>query len=211
MNNRRGKLLIVSVLAIGAVVVIWAVVPSSPPVSLRILGFNAERWTYTNAQGTVSMEQIMASIAFSNGSSRSISYWAQFRPENPAYERFDQTPTGWKEVAVGFSSGTGMNQYTLAPSQVVTFSPVVDRNTPCKISLSYTEDHAPSRLRQRLPEWITERLPGAGEWKTVTTEVIDLRGAAGQTVKPPEPFLKPPEETSAVQAERMTGIVLNPR
>ena len=42
-------------------------------------------------------------------------------------------------------------------------------------------------------------------WSTVTTDIIDLQGAAGLTIKRPEPYFKPPEEFHDVQAAARIG------
>ena len=127
----------------------------------------------------------MASIELRNRSSRPVTYWAPFHPETPEYALLYQSPAGWKPDQSSSFCCTGMKGYTLAPSQVLTFQAAVDRDKPCRVSLSYTEGRTPSRVWKHLPSWITQNVPWVRtrEWSTITTETIDLQGAVGLPIK----------------------------
>src|SRR2546426_37043 len=102
MRTRRLKLICLCVLTVGALGVIWAVATGSPPVSMKILGFTAKRWPADIAQQMDSPEYVVAIIAFSNASSRTITYWARSLPDWPEHTLLFQSPMGWKEPPQGF-------------------------------------------------------------------------------------------------------------
>jgi hypothetical protein len=42
-------------------------------------------------------------------------------------------------------------------------------------SRGYSTGRKPSRIWQKLPTWLTERVPWASEWRVAASEVTDLR------------------------------------
>jgi len=50
---------------------------------------------------------------------------------------------------------------------------VIDSERPCRVAFEYSDGRPPSRMWQRLPRWLTQRLPWGQSFRTVTTETID--------------------------------------
>jgi len=205
MRTRRAKLISMCVVTAGVLAIVWVVTSESPPISMKVLGFTAKRWSDDIAPRMGSREYVLATIELTNATSRPITYWARYDPTFAEYTVLHETTMGWKKRARGRFCGTGMQQTTLAPLKAITFEAVVERDRRCKVALNYSDGRAPSRVWQRLPGWLTQRLPWTPGWSTVTTEAIDLRSAVGLTVKQQEPWLKPPQETPAVQAAAQSG------
>jgi len=204
MSTCRPKVIIVCALAAGVLALIWAATSAAPPLVMTVRGLTAKQWPEDIANQVGRREYVVATIELTNGGKRPIAYRASDEARFPEFSVLHQTTTGWKEEGRGFC-GTGVGLYTLAPSGSITFDAIVDRDKPCKVALSYSDGRTPSRLWQRLPRWLAQRLPWGSGWSTVTTHAIDLRGAALPSVKRPEPFMKPPEETPVIAAAAERG------
>jgi len=204
MNPCRIKLISLCVLALGALAVIWSLATASAPISMRVLSLTAKQLPHNLAQPMDNRGYVVATIELTNASKRPVVYWARYDAKFAEYSVLHRAATGWKETGGG-GCGTGLKQFTLAPSQTVIFEASIEREKPCRVALNYSNGRTPSRLWQRLPGWLAQRLPWGGDW-TVTTDVIDLRGAA-LAVKRVEPLTKPPEPTQVVQAAAQRGDI----
>jgi hypothetical protein len=204
MTKRRAKLLVLGVLMLGAFAGLWVSTRAAAPVSMRVLEFNARQWANQDAQRFGRREYVVATVQLTNTSQRTITYWG-YRPESPLYTLHYPTLTGWREKDTGrMFCGTGLERYTLAPSECITFQTTVDRDKPCKVAIDYTDPSMPSRP-SRWPGWVAKWWPWERRQNYITTEAIDLRGTVGLSIKQPEPWLKPPDETATIQAAARKG------
>jgi len=179
MRSRRAKLIALVALALGVIVGVFALRRSTPSVALKVQGYTEKRYPADIAQRLGKQAYVIATLELTNASKQSITYWARYESRFAEYQVLKRTLAGWKEPKGVFRCGTGLQQCTLMPSQAVTFDAAVDRETPCKVALNYSDGRTPSRFWQRLPQWLSQRPPWGKSYKTVTTEVIDLRNAAG--------------------------------
>lgn len=176
MRTLPSKLTIIGPLVLGVAVVLCTLVDTKPMVSLTVLGYTTNRWSDDLAQMFGSRTYIEALIAVTNNSSRSFTYSGLIGlPQRVSYEILRETPQGWKAPG-GFRCGMGLTRHTLSPGQGFTFEAIVDSDKPCKVEFAYSDGRKPSRIWQRLPSWLSQRLPWSSPWRSATTEPIDLRG-----------------------------------
>ena len=174
MRTPRTKF-IISALVLGTAVVTWALVDARSPVSLTVLSNTTNRWSDDLAAQFGSRTFVCALIAVTNSSSRSFTYWARGSASFTDYEVLREIPQGWKAPS-GFRCGTGLMQHTLSPGQGFTFEAVIESDKRCRVEFTYSDGRTPSRIWQRLPSWLTHRLPWSSPWRTAITDPIDLRG-----------------------------------
>jgi len=208
MIKRRLKMITLGALSAGALVLIWAVIRPSPLVSLTILDITVRQYSVGEAGQAGSSEYVVATIELTNASRRPVTYLSRYDGRWADYRIQHRTRMGWEEKFEGMC-GTGLEQHTLAPSQVIHFDASIERDKPCKVALHYSDGGTPSRLRQRLPRWLAQRLPWGSGWKTVTSEVIDLRGRKDLPVRRVERSPGPSidwQDLPTVQAAAQNGV-----
>ena len=66
MNTRRTTLITFSVLAVLALAVVWAITSTSPPVTMKVLGFTAKRWPDDMAPHMSGREYVSATLELSS-------------------------------------------------------------------------------------------------------------------------------------------------
>jgi hypothetical protein len=170
MRTPRPKFIIITVLVLGLAVVAAALVSARPKVSLTVLGYSANHFATDSGSRTY----VRALVAVTNNGSRPLTYWARDPARFVEYEILRETPQGWK-APTGWRCGTGLMEHTLSPRQGFIFEAIVDSDKRCKVEFTYSDGKTPSRIWQRLPSWLRQRLPWSSPWRTATTEPIDSR------------------------------------
>ncbi|HAV61223.1 MAG TPA: hypothetical protein DCY13_02520 [Verrucomicrobiales bacterium] len=109
-----------------------------------------------------------------NRSQVAITYYGYAR-ELPLYQTLKPGLLGWERKAGGWWCGTGVHEHTLAPGEGIDFGATVPTGERCKIRFSYSDGQTRTRIWEKLPNWIADRLPRVTEGPNATTPVIDLR------------------------------------
>ena len=166
---------IILALLLGMAIFVYGLFCARPPVSLTILNCTTNRLADATAAQLGCRTYIRALIGVTNNSSRSFTYLADDSVKGVEYEILRETPESWMAPR-GFRCGTGLTQQPLLPSQGITFEAFIGSAERCKVEFSYYDGRKPNPIWQRLPAWMTQRVPWARPWRTATTDVIDLRG-----------------------------------
>lgn len=170
----------------------YALVTTKPHVTLTPRSFTLRRYSDKLAQAAGKREYVLATFELTNASGRTITYWGSSR-EFPLCSVLLETPTGWSAPNPG---GIGLQkQISLAPHSGITFFAEVERDKPCRFSLDYSYGK-PSQFWQRMPAWLSQRVPWSKEYRTAVSATIDLRKAVDLPVEIQESFYKPTEPTA---------------
>ena len=175
MRTLQTKLIVIGVVVLGAAIAAWALSDAEPPVSLNVIGFTTNQWSDEVAARFGGGTYICAVVAATNTSTRPFTYWTRYSETSVQYQILELTPAGWKAPPAGFTCGTGLEQRPLSPLHGFTFEAVVKTDKPCKVALSFWEGRTSNRIWQRLPSWLTQKLPWDPGWITATSDAIDLR------------------------------------
>ncbi len=139
MRTPRVKFIMISPIALGVALVVWALIDARPPVSLTVISLTTNQWSKGIAARFGSRTYVRAVVAVTNNTSRPFTYWTGYSEESVAYRILHETPLGWKEPASGWRCGFGLQQHTLPPSSGFTFQAVVETDKPCKVALDYSD------------------------------------------------------------------------
>ena len=156
--------IIVSAFLLGAAGIAWMLLNAKPEVSITVLSYATNRWPTSNPTC------VRAVVGITNNSNRSFTYLG-YSARSIQYEVLRETAEGWKAPR-GFRCGTGLSLQTLSAGEGFTFEAVVDADQRCKVQFMYSNGTSPSPLWQRLPSWLTQRLPWSSPWRTATTGPI---------------------------------------
>ena len=167
MHMSRAKFIVAGVFMLGTAAAAWMLMDAKPPVSLTVVSYATNRWP----EGRPTC--VRAMIGVTNNRNRSFTYLG-YSARRVEYEVLSETPEGWK-APLGFRCGAGLMPQTLSPGQGFTFEAIVNADERCKVQFMYSNGTTPSRVWQRLPSWLTQKLPWSSPWRTATTEPIDLR------------------------------------
>lgn len=172
MRIQRLKLVISTCLILGAVIVLWAALTWQPPVRLRLLELTTD--SHGLLESPVGHEGAYALIEVTNTGKRPVTYRSKLNPklQFPGIIVLSQASSGWVAHRSIMSGSMGM--LTLSPGERMTFVSMIDSDHPCRVSFGYS-DRPPSRLWQRLPVWLSRRLPWGKPYQTVTTDTINWR------------------------------------
>jgi hypothetical protein len=173
MRTPRIKIIAFSTVGLSVFLVTLVLTGGRPPVSLTIRGFTTNSWRPDNSDGSCKYV-LCAIVEFTNASDRPVSYLANRQSSFADYALLYPSPTGWKKPTPRVADSLGWWPFKLARSQAITFEAEIDQVKPCKVALDYSDGRTPSRLWQRLPQWIVQRLPWAKSSRTVTTDEINL-------------------------------------
>lgn len=205
MRSTRSRLVIAGALLVVSVAVASALLAASPPVSLTVRGFAIKRWPKEMAKQMRQQDYVVATIELSNASSRAITYWAWDRSNYVDCSVLTETSAGWKRPKQGFRCGTGLQRFSLAPGRSISFEADVERDKPCKVAVEFSDGRTPNRLWQRLPRWLSQRLPWGSGGHTAISATIDVRNPGPLPVEIAEPLSKPREATADLQREAKDG------
>jgi hypothetical protein len=161
--------IIITVLVLIAAAATWALLHWRSPVSLTVLDCTTNRWSGGLATELGGHSHICATIAVTNKGSQVFTYWA--RGSCVDYEVLREGRHGWEAPGL-LRCGVGLQQQTLAPGQGIVFEAVGECDKRWKVEFTYSDGRKPNRLWERLPSWLTERLPWASPWRTATTDPI---------------------------------------
>jgi hypothetical protein len=171
--KRWRRLVTFSALSVGMLVIIFGLQKEDSRVSMAVRGITTNQWAIDADDSSARDEYVCAVVEFTNESRRAVTYWGTMERDRADYRCLFRTPTGWEDTSGG-GCGLSLRQFTLDPSQSIRFEALVDPSRPCKIALDYSVDPQHSRLWQRLPQWILDRLPWTKSSRTVMTEEIDF-------------------------------------
>src|SRR6185436_13143139 len=161
MSRRRIRAIILVGFVAAALGTLGTLTSTTSSVSMRIHGLTVRPWEKDMITPTGSREYVAATLEVTNTSKQPIKYWGWYSKGHPGYTVLQQTRGGWKAPAQRrWVCGTGLEQFTLAPSESLTFEAVLAHDKPCKIEFSYTTvgkgqrswlSRGLRRLTQRLP------------------------------------------------------------
>jgi len=178
MRTSRSKLFALAAGGVGvcALILMFALPSASQPIRLTVRKFTTDNCGLRAPQ--IGSQPVYAIIEVTNAGSRPITYYSYhpfipWRPQAAHNLLLYRGLFGWAPRPV-FREAC-QNALTLDPSESTTFVAQIDSDRPCRVALDFSDDHtrAASRMWQRLPRWLTQRLPWANGRVTVTTETID--------------------------------------
>jgi hypothetical protein len=193
MRTPRTRFVIISLVALGTVIITGSLIFAKPPVSLVVVSYNTNRWADAAARRTVAC----AIIAITNNTKSDITYWADGSQSSPIHGIQVETPTGWKPLFSGGACGTGIQEHPLSPGHGFTFEVVVRADQRCKVLVNYSDGRQPDRMRKLLPSWLAKYLPPPQSWSIATTDAIDLRCA--------DPLTQGPNSQTKVHNAQLVG------
>ena len=170
--KRVGKAkLVAGIVLIGAVTLFaLLVVAARPAVLLRVVEYRTTRF---ESAEFAKQSYVSAMVALTNRSKQTFSY-ISFGSGGPVYRVLHEASMGWTAPET-ISCGFGLEQRSLAPAEGMVFEAIIPDDKRCKVSFAYSDGRTPSAYWDKLPYWISARIPWATSWRTATTEVIDLR------------------------------------
>jgi len=178
MRTRKTKFLIGGVLLLALAVAAALFVRAKPLVSVTIVGYKTYQLSGDIAATLGRQTEIYAVISVTNLSQQPLTYVTR-GSKVPLHTILHPTTSGWQAPDLPLLCGFGMEECTLQPAQGITFETDVTTEKGSKVALDYSDGHEPSPVWDKLPDWLTEKLPSTWttSWRTVTTEAIDLTGA----------------------------------
>ena len=176
MDTLKTKFVVGGILVVAFVVFASVLTGGRPAVSVAVVGYTTNQWPADSGAELDQRTYVCAVVAVTNMSKEPFKYLA-YGSKHADYTILHQTAFGWKEPGSGFRCGTGLESCTLSQSQGFTFEAVVPMDKACKVAFDYSNGRTPSPVWDKLPFWLSRRLPWATPWRTVTTEPIDLRSA----------------------------------
>ena len=174
MRTRRSKLIVLAAVGICSLIAVFVLTSASPPIRLTVREFTTNGFGLRAPQ--IGSQSVYAIIEVTNTGARPItfySYWSRSwnGPHAAHTVLLSEGAMGWMPRPV-FREAC-RNPQILAPSESATFVAQIDSDRPCRVALDYSDGRTPSRLWQRLPRWITQRLPWGRSGQMVTTDTID--------------------------------------
>src|SRR5213594_2294656 len=97
MRTPRVKFIMISLIALGVALVIWALIDARPPVSLTVISLTTNHWPEDIAAQFGSRTYVRAVVAVTNNTGRPFAYWTRYSEESVEYRVLQQTPLGWKD------------------------------------------------------------------------------------------------------------------
>lgn len=159
-------LLVVALLILGSF-------PAKPPVELTLKDCQISKTSFDDSWELPELSATLT-IAATNLSDGPITYYGYSRTF-PIYSVVQPSLFELK-ASDGFWCGFGLDQYTLAPGEGIVFDAGAFAGDRCKIRLHYSDGKPPSRIRQRIPDWMADYLPASWtDGPSATTDTIDLR------------------------------------
>jgi hypothetical protein len=140
---------------------------SRPSVSASVVGYTTNQVLGDTKPRFGGDTYVSALVAVTNTSQQTFRVYS--------YTLLYQTAQGWKQP-VGDIPYELFN-VTLFPSRGYTFAANVPTHTACKVEFVCWDGHTPNPIWNKLPYWLSRRVPWANPLRRATTEVIDLRGA----------------------------------
>ena len=162
-------------IAVAVLVILAAFIllpPARGPILLEIRGYVTNRLDDEAAAKFGMRDYVCAVIALTNTTSRVISFFLRDPYGMTDYSLQHRSGLIWEDAATPLSEDIYRRQDELVPGQGYTFEALVDPSQPCRIALDY---HTDMRLLDRLPVWLTSRLPWNTGWRMAVTDIIDLR------------------------------------
>jgi hypothetical protein len=175
MTATRTKIFVIGLVTFAVIAIATRVIVGRQPlISLTVLSYKTNRVSDDLVPELGSRSYVCAVIAVTNNSQHAVTYMGMGSPELPEYDILHWSRFAWRKPTGGWRCGTGMEAITLSPSHGFTFEAVVDTDAPCKVRLEYCDSSNRKQIWQRLPYWLSSRMPWTSPWRTVVTKVVDL-------------------------------------